>query len=226
MAGLGQYFETSDVLKYVDLAQPQVPATSGKGARPTPDKPTYQRQEAQPQRPKVKPPAPTYVEYEFVRDFENRKTDPKGGWDSTQGRWMPHVSLEGGAPTIGYGHKMLKDKVRINGQEVDLNKGITDEQARALFGERMEQEDKAARKYTRLNRNQQRALASLTFNVKPSTWRKSRAKQALDSYQKTGVAEFLKVYEHEAFDEKVGFTNKGLLAKRRAAERKLHRKKI
>lgn len=43
----------------------------------------------------------------FMMSVENSKNNKKGGWNPKLKRWFPHVSFEGGEPTIGYGHKML-----------------------------------------------------------------------------------------------------------------------
>lgn len=41
-----------------------------------------------------------------IREVENSKDNPKGGYDSNTGRWYPHRSHEGGADTVAYGIKL------------------------------------------------------------------------------------------------------------------------
>jgi hypothetical protein len=41
-----------------------------------------------------------------IREVENSKDNPKGGYDSSTGRWYPHRSHEGGADTVAYGIKL------------------------------------------------------------------------------------------------------------------------
>lgn len=43
----------------------------------------------------------------FIKDEEN---DSYKGYDEKTKRWYPHISLEGGRPTIGYGHKIKSAK--------------------------------------------------------------------------------------------------------------------
>lgn len=90
--------------------------------------------------------------------LENRKgTEKENGWTSL-GRWIPYNSQEDkaqtptingkyyGAPTIGYGHKIFPQNMqfdaatgrysyirKIDGVDVDLFKGITDDQAMKLL---------------------------------------------------------------------------------------------
>lgn len=37
----------------------------------------------------------------------------KSGWDSDKGLWFSHYSLEGGEPTIAYGHKLSSEEFRM-----------------------------------------------------------------------------------------------------------------
>lgn len=65
-------------------------------------------------------PSETFLSY--IQTVENAQ---KKGWNSEKKLWFPHDSPEGGAQTIGYGHK-------IQGQE-DFSEGLTDEQVRDLL---------------------------------------------------------------------------------------------
>jgi hypothetical protein len=60
-----------------------------------------------------------------IKAFENSKNNPKGGYNKGAGKWFPHRSLEGGADTIAYGHKIKKGE--------DFSKGITDNEAERLL---------------------------------------------------------------------------------------------
>lgn len=52
---------------------------------------------------------------DILKEVENGR---KQGFDGEN--WAPHESPEGGKDTIGYGHKILTDIVKISGQEVNL----------------------------------------------------------------------------------------------------------
>ena len=43
-----------------------------------------------------------------IREVENSKGNPRGGWDKSTGRWYPHDSQEGGEKTIAHGFKLFK----------------------------------------------------------------------------------------------------------------------
>lgn len=61
------------------------------------------------------------------------------GYNSVKRRWFPHASLEGGTPTIAYGHKMTKAEtkagtIEVDGEEVDVVlDGLSDTQAIQLL---------------------------------------------------------------------------------------------
>jgi hypothetical protein len=54
-----------------------------------------------------------------LRELENA-----GKTGFKEGKWYPHESVEGGMPTIGYGHKVIQGE--------DFSKGLTEEEALAL----------------------------------------------------------------------------------------------
>ena len=60
-----------------------------------------------------------------IKQFENNPSNVRGGYDKTKKRWFPRKSLEGGTPTIAYGHKMLPGE--------NFNEGITDSEADDLL---------------------------------------------------------------------------------------------
>lgn len=90
------------------------------------------------------------------------------------GKWTPHKSSEGGNRTLAYGHKITpaekkKGTVNISGKEVDFDKGLTEEQAKALLQQDMEDAEKRLNKsipdYESLDERYKNVLISLSFNV-------------------------------------------------------------
>ena len=63
----------------------------------------------------------------IISKFENNPNYKKGGFDKSSGKWFPHKSLEGGADTIAYGHKILPGE--------DFSKGLTESEAQELLKE-------------------------------------------------------------------------------------------
>jgi hypothetical protein len=61
----------------------------------------------------------------IISKFENNPNFKKSGFDKSKGRWFPHKSIEGGADTIAYGHKILPSE--------DFSKGLTEAEAQALL---------------------------------------------------------------------------------------------
>lgn len=61
----------------------------------------------------------------IIKRFENSQSNPHGGYNKQSKRWFPHKSLEGGAGTIAYGHKILPDE--------DFSSGITESAAEDLL---------------------------------------------------------------------------------------------
>lgn len=70
----------------------------------------------------------------MVQKWENSKDYVRGGWNTNLEKWYPHKSPEAGNPTIAYGHK-LTDTDMSTGR---FKNGITDAQAKALFGSDLE----------------------------------------------------------------------------------------
>ncbi len=60
-----------------------------------------------------------------IKAFENSKNNPKGGYNKQLKKWFPHKSLEGGAATIAYGHKVQPGE--------DYSQGLTDNEAERLL---------------------------------------------------------------------------------------------
>jgi len=64
----------------------------------------------------------------FIDALKSVENSVRAGWDKKKSLWFPHKSVEGGSPTIAYGHKVL------NVQELEVfNKGITEDQALKLL---------------------------------------------------------------------------------------------
>ena len=82
------------------------------------------------------PPPMTYVSSDSTNIFSNRfinymksvENGVKKGFDSKKNVWHPHKSVEGGLPTIAYGHKIKNDH-----ELKSFSKGIRDEDALKLL---------------------------------------------------------------------------------------------
>lgn len=61
----------------------------------------------------------------IIKRFENSQSNPRGGYNKQSKRWFPHKSLEGGADTIAYGHKMLPGE--------SFSDGLTESEAEDLL---------------------------------------------------------------------------------------------
>lgn len=66
-----------------------------------------------------------------IREVENSKGNPRGGWDKSTGRWYPHDSPEGGAKTVAYGFKLLGDSPAD--ALVEKQGYLTDQQAEEIL---------------------------------------------------------------------------------------------
>jgi len=65
------------------------------------------------------------VNTDFEIALKREENGIRKGYDKKTGRWFPHESLEGGAPTIGYGHKVKAHE--------DFSKGLTQYEVDQLF---------------------------------------------------------------------------------------------
>jgi len=167
----------------------------------------------------------------LIQRFENAQN--KGFKD---GRWYPHENIkeEKGPKTIAWGHKLTPieaktGKIKIGDSFVYYNSGLTPNQANELYEQDVAPHMATARKslmravasgaINEIQPNQLEALTSLIYNVGPTSWNKSTAKQKLESGD---IAGFLK----QAFDPKIGFVRTGGkvikgLQNRRSEERNL-----
>ena len=65
----------------------------------------------------------------IISSFENSMSDKRGGFDKSTGKWLPHASVEGGMPTIAYGHKITSNNELANYKK----NGLTDDEAKELL---------------------------------------------------------------------------------------------
>jgi len=207
MAGLSDYVSEHGEFM-VDLVPEHVPATKNAKKPVAHDEPTYKRPEAESVRAT---PSPATVEedvnYDFVRQAEN---SIKKGYVSASGKWYPYEGGLGyGEYDIGYSHKIVDGKVKIGGKQYDAAQGFTQSQINQLFREDMAGADREARKYKRLNRNQQQALASIFYQSGTNMASYGpKALAALKAYEKKGMQDDLDTFIYEAFDPNQGIAVK------------------
>lgn len=67
---------------------------------------------------------------DFVDYIKHAENGIRKGFDVKTGRWLPHASVEGGTPTIAYGHKLQPGET--------YKQGITEEQALRLLNQDLE----------------------------------------------------------------------------------------
>jgi hypothetical protein len=65
----------------------------------------------------------------IISSFENSMSNKRGGFNKSTGKWLPHDSVEGGMPTIAYGHKITSNSELANYK----NNGLTDGEAKELL---------------------------------------------------------------------------------------------
>lgn len=74
-----------------------------------------------------------------LRETENSKDNPNGGWDKTRKIWRPHDSKEGGEKTIAYGLKLQRNTpnpVKRKWVNLVYQKGyLTDDEAEDMLGD-------------------------------------------------------------------------------------------
>ena len=191
------------------------------GARRLPDETTPEQTAAM--APKVSVPKNADKGQQFIKKHESMRT-VKGGFKG--GKWHPYGSIEGGTDTIAHGHKLTPKEVKtglisIAGEDVPVEGGLTEEQANDLLAQDMQVAEQAIAELVEpeLNQNQKTALTSLIFNVGVNSFKKSKARKALNAGD-------METFFKEAFSVKHGWTKvKGKvvtgLVKRRKAEEKL-----
>jgi len=80
---------------------------------------------------------------QFTNYIKNVENGIRKGFDKKRNLWLPHTSVEGGSPTIGYGHKIQHGE--------NFSKGITEDEAIKLLNHDLE----IARNRTRTEIDQQ-----------------------------------------------------------------------
>lgn len=103
-----------------------------------------------------------------IKQYEN---SIKKGYNPETDMWMPHESLEGGAPTIAYGDKLHTGKYTPQQTRKILEMGITGEQAdqalkRNIFKAQQDAQDIMERKGIKnLDPVQKEALTEMVFQM-------------------------------------------------------------
>jgi len=159
----------------------------------------------------------------MIKQFEN---SIRKGWSDD--KWFAYDSLEGGTQTLGYGTKLTPEeqesgKIEIDGKSVTWKSGVTEEQANQLLISDMAEARVRAiysLKKAGLHEDESKvaAVTSLLYNIKHTSWAKSKAKAHLEAGR---IEDFM----HEAFSEEDGFvkggdnTLKGLVRRRQIEAR-------
>jgi len=102
----------------------------------------------------------------YKKDLMIQENADRSGYNEEKGLWFPHESVEGGLPTIGYGHKLTSA-----GQ---YSKGLTDKQVLDLLDKDIKEHEQNAKrivdeKYTKgtfdkLSQDKQMLLTDYSYN--------------------------------------------------------------
>lgn len=122
---------------------------------------------------------------DFLEALMEEENGIRAGWDEEKQRWFPHESLEGGTPTIAYGHKLsgvenTLGTIDLGSTEVDVfHEGLTEEQAVQLLLQDVHSAAEVLRNrvvdYWKLPERYQQVLIAVQFNtgnVSERTWPK------------------------------------------------------
>lgn len=126
---------------------------------------------------------PPYKNLAFTTALQAAENAGKVGYDLQLG-WFPHLSVEGGTRTIGYGHKMSEGEdagnyVKVGGERIDFEpgvKGVPDSKIMQLFREDVQRAWATARSqwnrfhsdkvyFDDLHMKYQCILTDLVFNI-------------------------------------------------------------
>lgn len=116
-------------------------------------------------------PKPSAQELDLKSRIKQYENPFKEGYDAKTGRWMPHKSPEGGAPTIAYGDKLFKGKYSPEEVRRIMTQGMTDEEVeqaldRNLQNARMQALDIIKEKQLNdLSPQQEEALTEMVFQM-------------------------------------------------------------
>jgi len=73
------------------------------------------------------------VSNDLFNRLQSYENSVKKGYDPSTDTWMPHESIEGGAPTLAYGDKLLKNKYSPERLNEIMTKGISSEEANSML---------------------------------------------------------------------------------------------
>ena len=115
------------------------------------------------------------------------------------GRWYPHVSVEGGRKTIAYGHKLRSGE--------DFSKGITDKEAVALLIRDLDHHKAEAKKFVdkkygagsfnKLDDKRQEMLVDIQFNIRNGVSKFTSFLKAVMKNDKKGmIKHYQRKYKH------------------------------
>lgn len=109
-----------------------------------------------------------------LKQFENSVRE---GFDEQTQTWKPHTSVEGGRPTIAYGHKLTDEEIQagvinVGGQPISIDQGLTEEQATALLEQDIAAAEAGARRvlpfFDQLPPQAQQIAIQMAFQMGPS----------------------------------------------------------
>ena len=108
----------------------------------------------------------------FTTALAQAENSIKAGWDGQV--WTPHGSLEGGTPTIAYGHKLTpkevqRGRVKIGDREVNVMQGLSEQDAQALLQQDVEKAKKKAQStikdFNSFPKKYQNIITNIVFNT-------------------------------------------------------------
>lgn len=111
------------------------------------------------------------VNPELVNRIKQYENSIKKGYDPETDTWKPHQSIEGGAPTLAYGDKLLPNKYDMNTLKRVMSQGISSEEADRMLIENIKKSQEGAKELMRmhgiegLDPVQQEALAEMVFQM-------------------------------------------------------------
>jgi len=116
----------------------------------------------------VKPEYPESFDKSFLNYIKSVENETKIGYDKNKKLWFPHKSVEGGFPTIGYGHK-----IKSNHELETIKNGISDKDVENLLKSDLMVANKRVREYIKnkykvditLTQKQNEMLIDFAFNL-------------------------------------------------------------
>jgi GH24 family phage-related lysozyme (muramidase) len=134
-----------------------------------------------------------------VKDWENNKAMKDGGWDPVKQRWYPFSSVEGGNPTIGFGHKLTSSDMSTN----RFKNGLSDKEANALLLADLKSHEAIARRlvksYDTLPTETQQALVNAVFRGELGTLKTPDTLRLMNAGKWSAAAdEYLNYAEYKA----------------------------